>query len=111
MFIDQVTIDATAGNGGSGVTAFRREKFYPKGGPSGGDGGRGGSVFAEGDPNIWTLLDFTYRKKWAAESGDNGSGSQMSGKSADDLVMPVPLGTVIRDVDSGEVMARSPSRG
>ena len=57
MFIDQVTIDAIAGNGGSGVTAFRREKFYPKGGPSGGDGGRGGSVYAVGEPNIWTLLD------------------------------------------------------
>ncbi len=111
MFIDQVTIEAVAGNGGSGVTAFRREKFYPLGGPSGGDGGRGGSIFAEGDPNIWTLLDFTYKKKWVAGSGDNGAGSRMSGKSADDLVMPVPLGTVIRDAGTGVVLGEITAAG
>ena len=111
MFIDQVTIDVIAGNGGSGVAAFRREKFYPKGGPSGGDGGRGGSVYAVGDPNIWTLLDFTYKKKWAAESGDHGSGSRMSGKSAEDVDMPVPLGTVIRDKDSGDVLGEVTEAG
>ena len=111
MFIDQVTIDVIAGNGGSGVAAFRREKFYPKGGPSGGDGGRGGSVYAVGDPNIWTLLDFTYKKKWAAESGDHGSGSRMSGKSAEDVDMPVPLGTVIRDKDTGDVLGEVTEAG
>jgi GTP-binding protein len=104
VFIDQVAIDVIAGNGGSGVAAFRREKFYPKGGPSGGDGGRGGSIFAVGDRNIWTLLDFTYRRKWVAGNGNNGAGAQMTGQSAEDLIMPVPLGTVIRDAKSGELL-------
>jgi len=111
MFIDQVTIEARAGDGGSGMTAFRREKFYPKGGPSGGDGGRGGSVFAEGDPNLWTLLDYTYKKKWIAEKGEHGEGSQRSGKSAEDLIMPVPLGTVIRDAESGELLGEVTAAG
>jgi GTP-binding protein len=102
MFIDQVTIDVSSGAGGSGIAAFRREKFYPKGGPSGGDGGHGGSVYAVGSRNLWTLLDFTYKKKWAAESGDPGGASQRSGKSAEDLIIPVPLGTVIRDAGTGE---------
>jgi GTP-binding protein len=101
MFIDQVTIETVAGHGGSGMTAFRREKFAPKGGPSGGDGGRGGSVYAVGDPNLWTLLDYTYRKKWVAENGEHGGPTQQTGKSADDLLLPVPLGTVLRDADSG----------
>ena len=111
MFIDQVTIDVTSGNGGSGITAFRREKFYPKGGPSGGDGGRGGSVYAVGDPNIWTLLDFTYKKKWAAEDGEHGAGSRMSGKSAEDVDMPVPLGTVLRDSGTGEIIGEITEAG
>ena len=111
MFIDQVTVDAISGNGGSGMTAFRREKFYPKGGPSGGDGGRGGSVFAEGDPNIWTLLDYTYKKKWVAENGDNGGSSQLTGASAEDIVMPVPLGTVIRDAGTGELIGEVTAAG
>ena len=111
MFIDQVTIDVRAGDGGSGVTAFRREKFYPKGGPSGGDGGRGGSVLVEGDQNLWTLLDYTYKKKWIAEKGEHGEGSQRSGKSAEDLIMPVPLGTVIRDAESGELLGEVTAAG
>jgi len=111
MFIDQVTVDVISGNGGSGMTAFRREKFYPKGGPSGGDGGRGGSVFAEGDANIWTLLDYTYKKKWLAENGDNGGSSQLTGASADDIVMPVPLGTVIRDAGTGELLGEITAAG
>jgi len=111
VFIDQVVIDVVSGNGGSGMAAFRREKFYPKGGPSGGDGGRGGSVYAEGDPNLWTLLDFTYRKRWVAENGDNGGSSRMSGKSADDLIMPVPLGTVLRDAGTGEVLGEITEAG
>ena len=111
MFIDQVTVDVRAGDGGSGVTAFRREKFYPKGGPSGGDGGRGGSVLVEGDGNLWTLLDYTYKKKWIAEKGEHGEGSQRSGKSAEDLIMPVPLGTVIRDAESGELLGEVTAAG
>ncbi len=104
MFIDQVTVDVTAGHGGSGMTAFRREKFVPKGGPSGGDGGKGGSVLAVGARNLWTLLDYTYRRKWTAEDGEHGGTSQRSGKSADDLLLPVPLGTVVTDADTGEVL-------
>jgi GTP-binding protein len=102
MFIDQVVVDVAAGNGGSGMTAFRREKFVPKGGPSGGDGGRGGSVYVVGDRNLWTLLDYTYRRRWTAENGEPGGPSQETGRSADDVLLPVPLGTVVRDADAGE---------
>ena len=102
MFIDQVLIDVTAGNGGSGMTAFRRESRVPKGGPSGGDGGRGGSVYLVADPQLWTLLDYTYRPKWVAASGEPGGPSQQSGRSAEDLVLPVPCGTEVRDAATGE---------
>ncbi len=105
MFIDEVAVDVMAGNGGSGMAAFRREKFVPKGGPSGGDGGRGGSVYVVGAASLWTLLDYTYRKKWTADSGEHGGTSQRSGKSADDLLLPVPLGTEVKDADTGEVLA------
>ncbi len=111
MFIDQVTVDIAGGDGGSGRTAFRREKFYPKGGPSGGDGGRGGNVYAVGDPNLWTLLDFTYRKKWLADKGAPGEASQRSGKSAEDLLVPVPLGTVFRDTKTGEIIGEAVEPG
>ena len=104
MFIDDVAIDVTAGNGGSGMTAFRREKFMPKGGPSGGDGGRGGSVYVVGDRNLWTLLDYTYRKQWAAGNGEPGGTSQRSGRSADDVLLPVPLGTSIADAETGDLL-------
>jgi len=104
MFIDQVTVEVAAGHGGSGMTAFRREKFVPKGGPSGGDGGKGGSVLVVGARNLWTLLDYTYKRKWAAADGENGGTSQRSGKSADDLELPVPLGTVVTDADTGDVL-------
>jgi GTP-binding protein len=104
VFIDQVEVEAIAGNGGSGMTAFRREKFAPKGGPSGGDGGRGGSVVVVGAPNLWTLLDYTYRRKWKAEDGDHGGPTQQTGRSADDLELPVPLGTVVRDAETGETL-------
>jgi GTP-binding protein len=104
MFIDQVLIDASAGNGGSGMTAFRRESRVPKGGPSGGDGGKGGSVYLVADPQLWTLLDYTYRPKWAAESGEPGGPSQQSGRSAEDLVLPVPCGTEVRDAATGDLL-------
>ncbi len=102
MFIDQVTVEVIAGSGGSGMAAFRREKFVPKGGPSGGDGGRGGSVYVVAEPNLFTLLDYTYRKKWVAESGQPGGPTQQTGRSAEDLLLPVPPGTVIADADSGQ---------
>jgi GTP-binding protein len=104
MFIDQVTVEVAAGSGGSGMTAFRHEKFAPKGGPSGGDGGRGGSVVLVGDRNLWTLLDYTYRKHWLAGNGENGGPTQQTGRSADDLVLPVPLGTQVRDTATGELL-------
>ncbi len=102
MFIDQVTVDVRAGDGGSGMTAFRHETFAPKGGPSGGDGGRGGGVWVVADPNLYTLLDYTYRPKWVAHNGAPGGPTQQTGRSADDLVLPVPAGTVVTDADTGE---------
>jgi len=102
VFIDQVTVSVQSGNGGSGMTAFRREKFVPKGGPSGGDGGSGGSVYVVGAANLFTLLDYTYKTRWTADSGENGGTSQRTGRSADDLELPVPPGTEIKDADSGE---------
>lgn len=104
MFIDRVEITVEAGNGGSGMAAFRREKFMPKGGPSGGDGGRGGSIYVVADPNLYTLLDYTYRRRWVAKSGEPGGPTQQTGKSAEDLELPVPPGTVIRDAASGELL-------
>src|ERR1044071_2587852 len=104
MFIDRVVVKVKAGDGGSGIASFRREKFVPLGGPDGGDGGRGGHVIIRGDDNLSTLLDYTYRDSWKAENGAHGSGSNKSGKSGSDIVMPVPPGTVIRDVDSDEVL-------
>jgi GTP-binding protein len=104
MFIDRVVVKVKAGDGGSGIASFRREKFVPLGGPDGGDGGRGGHVIVRGDDNLSTLLDYTYRDSWKAENGAHGSGSNKSGKSGADIVMPVPPGTVIRDVDSGELV-------
>jgi GTPase len=82
MFIDRVVVKVEAGTGGSGASSFRREKFYPMGGPDGGDGGRGGDVIVRGDSNLSTLLDFTYRDAWIAERGDHGMGSNMTGRSA-----------------------------
>jgi GTP-binding protein len=102
MFIDRVIVSVEAGTGGSGATSFRREKFVPLGGPDGGDGGKGGSVIVRGDSNLATLLDYTYRDQWAAERGEHGMGSNKTGRSGDDIVLPVPPGTVIRDADSGE---------
>ena len=104
MFIDRVIVRVKAGDGGSGIISFRREKFVPMGGPDGGDGGRGGDVVIRGDSNLATLLDYTYRDFWKAESGEHGSGSNRSGRSGDSVVMPVPPGTIVRDADSGELL-------
>jgi GTP-binding protein len=102
MFLDRVVVRVEAGTGGSGATSFRREKFVPMGGPDGGDGGRGGDVIVRGDPNLSTLLDYTYKDQWVAERGQHGMGANKTGKSGADAVLPVPVGTVIRDADSGE---------
>lgn len=102
MFIDRVVVNVKAGDGGSGIVSFRREKFVPMGGPDGGDGGRGGDIVIVGDSNLSTLLDYTYRDTWAAPSGEHGSGSNKSGRSGGDVVLPVPVGTIIRDLQTSE---------
>src|SRR6266446_1899447 len=104
MFIDRVVVHVAAGTGGSGASSFRREKFVPKGGPDGGDGGKGGSVFLKVDRNLGTLLDYRYHTHWIAERGQHGKGKNMSGKSAQDIYLPVPPGTEVRDADTGEVL-------
>jgi len=104
MFIDRVVVNVKAGDGGSGIVSFRREKFVPMGGPDGGDGGRGGDVVVVGDSNLSTLLDYTYRDSWTAPAGDHGSGANKFGKSGGDVTMPVPIGTIIRDLESGELL-------
>jgi GTP-binding protein len=104
MFIDRVVVNVKAGDGGSGIVSFRREKFVPMGGPDGGDGGRGGDVVVVGDSNLSTLLDYTYRDSWTAPAGDHGSGANKFGKSGGDVTMPVPVGTIIRDLESGELL-------
>jgi GTP-binding protein len=104
MFIDRVTVRVAAGNGGSGISSFRREKFAPLGGPDGGDGGKGGDVIILGDNNLATLLDFTYRDSWEAESGKHGSGSNKTGASGADMILPVPPGTIVRDRETNEII-------
>lgn len=111
MFIDRVTVRVEAGTGGSGCTSFRREKFVPMGGPDGGDGGRGGDIIVRGDTNLGTLLDYTYRDHWKAERGEHGMGSNKTGRSGADEVMPVPTGTVVKDADSGEVLGEVLNHG
>ena len=97
QFIDQARIAVQAGRGGDGIVAFRREKYVPAGGPSGGDGGRGGDVWFEGDPNLQTLLDFKYRRSFDAQEGRRGGPNRCSGAGGDSLVIKVPLGTEVRD--------------
>src|SRR6266704_3224939 len=104
MFIDRAVIQVVAGTGGSGASSFRREKFVPKGGPDGGDGGSGGSVFVKVDTNLSTLLDYRYHTRWVAERGQHGKGKNMTGKSGDDVFLPVPAGTEVRDADTGEIL-------
>lgn len=111
MFIDRVVVRVTAGTGGSGQVSFRREKFVPMGGPDGGDGGRGGDIYVRADSNLATLLDYTYRDKWEAERGAHGEGSNRTGRSGEDVVLPVPAGTVVRDVDTGIVLGEVLSAG
>ena len=96
-FIDEVLIKVFAGDGGNGIASFRREKFEPMGGPSGGDGGRGGSVFFQADENLNTLIDFRFKKEHRAQRGENGRSSDQYGAAGEDLVLKVPVGTVIKD--------------
>ena len=96
-FIDEVLIKVFAGDGGNGIASFRREKFEPMGGPSGGDGGRGGSVFLQADENLNTLIDFRFKKEHRAQKGQNGRSSDQYGAAGEDLVLKVPVGTVIKD--------------
>ena len=104
-FVDEATIDVAAGDGGSGCVSFRREKFIPFGGPNGGNGGRGGSVWAVGDPNLNTLIDFRYARRHEARNGEQGRGSDQFGAAADDIVLRMPMGTIVTDLDAGVVLA------
>jgi GTP-binding protein len=99
QFIDEATIVVAGGRGGDGVVAWRREKYVPKGGPAGGDGGRGGDVYLEATPQLTTLVEFRFKKQFAAKAGDAGSTSNKSGRSADDLAIPVPVGTLAYRVE------------
>ena len=103
-FVDRVVVRVEAGTGGSGSTSFRREHRVPLGGPDGGDGGRGGNVVVRADSNLTTLLDYTYRTRWTAERGEHGMGANKTGRSGQDVVLPVPPGTVVKDAASGEVL-------
>jgi GTP-binding protein len=105
MFVDEARIKVKSGQGGSGCVSFRREKFVPKGGPNGGDGGNGGSVIIMADRHLHTLLDFRYHHKYLAARGQHGQGADKQGKNAPDLIIKVPPGTVIRDADTGELLA------
>lgn len=105
MFIDQAQIYLTAGNGGHGGMSFRREKYVPNGGPDGGNGGRGGDIILEADKGLRTLLAFKYKKKYKAESGGNGTGGRSAGKSGKDTILKVPVGTIVRDKDTGKIIA------
>ena len=103
-FVDEATIRVIAGNGGHGCLSFRREKYVERGGPDGGDGGHGGSVFVTGDPSLTTLLDYKYHTHWKVKRAGHGRGSNKTGKSTPDLHLPVPLGTEVYDAETGELI-------
>lgn len=105
MFVDEAIVRVKAGKGGNGAVAFRREKFVPRGGPSGGNGGRGGNVIFQVDPNLNTLVDYQYRPFIQAENGGNGGAGNKQGRAGADVILPVPPGTLIRDAETGEVLA------
>lgn len=103
-FVDEAEIELNAGHGGAGSVHFRRETMEPRGGPDGGDGGKGGSIFIRPDTNLSTLMDFRFRKKYHADNGDPGSGKNRAGRDGEDIIIRVPVGTIIRDADTGEIL-------
>ncbi len=103
-FVDEAVITVEAGDGGNGVASFRREKFVPFGGPDGGDGGRGGSIYIQADDDTSTLVDYRYTRKFRAERGKNGAGANCTGRGGEDVVLKVPVGTTIVDTDSGDII-------
>ena len=111
MFTDYAKIKIKSGNGGDGAVTFRREKYVAAGGPDGGDGGRGGSVYFRVDPNANTLIDFRFTKKFKAQDGENGSGGHKYGKSGEDLYIDVPAGTIIKDAETGKIVADLSEQG
>jgi GTPase len=111
VFVDEVEIHVRAGDGGRGCVSFRREKFVPRGGPNGGDGGRGGSVSLEADEGLGTLLDFRYKRHYAARRGGHGEGSDRHGANGADLILRVPVGTTVRDRDTGLLLGDLTSHG
>lgn len=110
-FVDYVKIFARSGHGGAGSAHFRREKFVAFGGPDGGDGGKGGSIILQGDSQYWTLIHLKYQRHQFAEDGECGSGARSSGKDAKDIIIPVPLGTVAKDAETGEVVGEVTENG
>jgi GTPase len=110
-FIDEATIRVFAGDGGNGIASFRREKYEPMGGPNGGDGGRDGSIYVESDENINTLIDFRFVKNYRAKRGENGRSAECYGAKGDDLILRVPVGTVITEKQTGEVLADFENHG
>lgn len=111
MFIDYALLEVEAGKGGDGAVAFRREKYVPKGGPSGGNGGNGGSVIIKAHHNLSTLLDLRYKKKYLAEKGDNGQGSLKDGKNGKDIILKVPVGTIIKNAEDEKIICDLDSDG
>lgn len=105
MFVDQAKIKIKAGNGGNGAVAFHREKYVASGGPDGGDGGKGGDILFQADDHLATLSDFRYKRKYSAQNGSNGEGGRRSGKKGEDLIIRVPRGTIIKEAESGAVLA------
>ena len=111
MFVDYAKIIIKSGDGGNGAATFRREKYVAAGGPDGGDGGKGGDVYFEVDPNANTLIDFRFTKKFKAENGQNGSGGHKYGKSGQDIIVKVPVGTIVKDAETGKVIVDMSKEG
>lgn len=105
MFVDEAKITVQAGNGGDGCVSFHREKYVAAGGPDGGDGGKGGDIVFLVDDNMNTLIDFRYKRKYVADNGANGGPKNSFGKGAGDLIVKVPRGTVVRELESGRIIA------